>query len=87
MSCPNPGSPPAFPHREPQPSGMTTKEIGMGHPSEHDYQQIPGLFRLWDLQFLFSRDDDYHVHYAEQTGDGTPLFAVYRRAVDEGRAR
>lgn len=48
-----------------------------------NYQKIPGLFRLWDLQFVFNRRDDYQVHYVEQTADGTALFAVYRRKPGE----
>lgn len=44
-----------------------------------DYRQVPGLFRLWDLQFVLNRNDDFQVHYAEQTSAGAPLFAVYRR--------
>lgn len=47
------------------------------------YRQVPGLFRLWDLQFVFNRSDDYQVHYVEQTADGTALFAVYRRKTGE----
>ncbi|MBL6425914.1 MAG: hypothetical protein HOY44_00150 [Maritimibacter sp.] len=50
----------------------------MEHELEQ-YRQIPGLFRLWDLQFVFNREDDYQVHYVEQTDAGTPLFAVYRK--------
>ena len=48
-----------------------------------EYRQVPGLFRLWDLQFVFNRRDDYQVHYVEQTADGTALFAVYRREAGE----
>ena len=49
--------------------------------AETGFCRVPGLYRLWDLQFVIGREDDYQVHYAELTGDGAPLFAVYRRAV------
>lgn len=51
----------------------------MASPGEPEFQQVPGLFRLWDLQFVLNKTDDFQVHYAHQTEDGTPLFAVYRR--------
>lgn len=44
-----------------------------------DFIRVPGLYRLWDLQFVLTRTDDYQVHYVETTATGTPLFAVYRR--------
>lgn len=44
-----------------------------------DYRQMPGLYRLWDLQFVIDRDGDWQIHYAEMTEDGAPLFAVFRR--------
>ena len=47
---------------------------------EDGFLQMPGLFRLWDLQFVLNRTDDFQVHYVEQTEAGTPLFAIYRRA-------
>lgn len=51
----------------------------MTQSCDAEYRQVPGLFRLWDLQFVFNHKDDYQVHYVEQTADGTALFAVYRR--------
>ncbi len=48
------------------------------------FLRIPGLYRLWDLQLVINRSDDYQVHYVELTGDGTPLFALYRRNADSG---
>lgn len=45
-----------------------------------DFRRLPGLYRLWDLQSVIDPVDEWHVHYAEPAGDGTPLFAVYRRA-------
>lgn len=53
---------------------------------DREYSQVPGLFRLWDLQLLLNRTDDFQVHYAHQTEDGTPLFAVYRCRQDVGGA-
>lgn len=48
-----------------------------------EYRRMPGLFRLWDLQFVLERSDDWRIHYSELTEDGTPLFAIYRRKVTE----
>ena len=50
---------------------------------ERDYLRLPGLFRLWDLQFVLDRRDDYRIEFANLTEDRTPLFAVYRRAATE----
>lgn len=44
------------------------------------FKPIPGLFRLWDLQFVLNREDEFRVHYGETTQDGTPLFRVWRRS-------
>ena len=41
--------------------------------------RIPGLYRLWDLQFVLTPGADYEVLYAETTGDGAPLFMVFRK--------
>lgn len=49
---------------------------------EPEFQRLPGLFRLWDLQFVLNRDDVYQVVYAELTEHGTPLFAVFRQSED-----
>lgn len=50
---------------------------------DEDYRRMPGLFRLWDIQFVIERDDDWRIQYASLTEDGTPLFAVYRRKFGE----
>ncbi|WP_272010888.1 hypothetical protein [Roseovarius sp. ZX-A-9] len=63
----------------PQFRGAAMQEVAMKQSCDAEYRQIPGLFRLWDLQFVFNRSDDYQVHYVEQTTDGAALFAVYRR--------
>lgn len=44
-----------------------------------DFDRLPGLYRVWDLQAVLCAERDYRIHYAEQTRDGTPLFAVYAR--------
>lgn len=46
---------------------------------DDDYCKLPGLYHLWDLQFLLCPDEEYRILYAEMTEDRTPLFAVYRR--------
>lgn len=48
---------------------------------ESDFHRLPGLFRLWDLQFVLGGEDDYRIEFASLTEDRTPLFAVYRRPV------
>ena len=44
-----------------------------------DFLRVPGLYRLWDLQLVINATDEFQVHYAEMSEDGTPLFALYRR--------
>ena len=51
--------------------------------ADKTFRQVPGLYRLWDLQFVLNHVDDYHLHYAEMTEAGVPLYAVYRRRVEE----
>ena len=53
-----------------------------------DFVRIPGLYRLWDLQFVVNERQEFRVHYAETTEDGTPLFAVYNcDAFETGRRK
>lgn len=47
-----------------------------------NYRRMPGLYRLWDLPMVLQREGDWHIHYAELTEDGTPLFALYQRVRD-----
>ena len=49
------------------------------HAHETEYRRMPGLFRVWDLQFVLDRSTDYQIHFESLTEDRTPLFAVYRR--------
>lgn len=49
--------------------------------ADADYIRMPGLFRLWDLQFVLDHRDDYHITFDSLTEDRTPLFVVYRRPV------
>lgn len=55
----------------------------MEFETDTDFQRIPGLYRLWDLQLVIQPGDEYRVHYAEMTADSTPLFAVYRQRVEQ----
>lgn len=48
----------------------------MDSEPDTNFRRLPGLFRLWDLQFVIG-GGDYRVHYAQMTEDGAPLFAVY----------
>ena len=54
----------------------------MDQDPDAEFCRMPGLYRLWDLQFVICREDDFQIRYAELTEDGMPLFAVYRRAND-----
>ena len=47
-----------------------------------DYAQLPGLYRLWDLQLVIGDQGDFQIEYAELTADGTPLFSIWRRCVE-----
>jgi hypothetical protein len=49
------------------------------HATETEYRRMPGLFRVWDLQFVLDRSTDYQIHFDSLTEDRTPLFAIYRR--------
>lgn len=55
------------------------------HECDTGYDRVPGLFRLWDLPMVLSREDDWHIHYAQLTEDGTPLFSLYRRKVEDAQ--
>lgn len=44
-----------------------------------DFDRLPGLYRVWDLQGVLCRERDYRIHFADLTRGGTPLFAVYAR--------
>lgn len=68
----------------PQFRGAGMQEVAMMQLQDAEYRKLPGLFRLWDLQFVFNRRDEYQLHYVERTADGTALFAVYRRDPGEG---
>ncbi|AZQ67644.1 hypothetical protein EF888_11175 [Silicimonas algicola] len=46
---------------------------------EEDFDRVPGLYRLWDLQFVIGDGRDWQVRYSALTEDGTPLFAVFRK--------
>lgn len=54
-----------------------------GYPMDDtdQFARMPGLYRLWDIQFILCGGDEYRIHFAELTEDGTPLFAVYRKPV------
>lgn len=45
-----------------------------------DYRRLPGLFRGWEVPEVLEGGADLHVEDAGATEDGTPVFAVYRRA-------
>ena len=51
--------------------------------AQSDEQRIPGLYHMCDLQFLTDSGTDYRVSYAGQSRNGTPLFALYRRTLQQ----
>lgn len=51
----------------------------MDMPPSTDPIRMPGLYRAWDLQFVLHPGADYEISFANTSGDGTPLFAVYKR--------
>lgn len=62
-----------------------TKETPSATPSE--FLRIPGLFRRWEIEQILEPGADFHLEEAGAAADGTPLYAVFRRLPDEGRAR
>lgn len=54
----------------------------MDNEEDIEFTRVPGLYRIFDLQSVISPGADYEVRYAEMTGDGVPLYAIYR---GEGR--
>ena len=68
--------------------GFFSEAISKGQPMQDefdaDYCRMPGLYRLWDLPMVLQGDEDWRVHYAQLTEDGTPLFSLYRREAREG---
>jgi len=51
--------------------------------SPREFRRLPGLFRRWDLAQVLEAGEDYHIEDAGWTRDGTTLFAIYRRVLDE----
>jgi len=62
-----------------------TKETPSVAPTE--FLRIPGLFRRWEIEQVLEPGADFHLEEAGAAADGTPLYAVFRRLPDEGRAR
>lgn len=54
--------------------------------SAEDLRRLPGLYRRWELPHVIEVGVDYRIEDAGEAGDGTPLFAVYRRGTSEAAA-
>lgn len=49
------------------------------------FVRVPGLFRSWEIEQAVEPGADLHVEAAGEAEDGTPLFAVFRRAAPVGQ--
>lgn len=47
-----------------------------------EFHRPPGLYRLWDIQFVLNDQEEYRIHFDSLSEDRTPLFAIYRRRLD-----
>lgn len=47
--------------------------------SGDEFVRIPGLLRRWELERVLEPGKDYHLEKAGKAGDGSPLYAVFRR--------
>ena len=48
-----------------------------------DFLRVPGLFRSWEVQQVLDAEHEFHIEGAGSASDGTPLFAVYRRELND----
>lgn len=62
----------------------------MGDPKKHDpeaesdqFVRLPGLHRRWEISQLLKPGCVLQVEEAGEAEDGTPLFAIYRKRLDE----
>jgi len=58
---------------------MKTRQDKKSSTDPDDFLRLPGLFRRWELEQVLEPGVDFHLEEAGNTGDGTPLFALYRR--------
>jgi len=47
-------------------------------PSE-DFEQLPGIFRRWELAHVIDEEDEYRISRAGELEDKTRVFFVYKR--------
>ena len=63
---------------------MRETETGSREPEEEPFVRVPGLHRSWEIQQLLEPGCELRIEEAGEAGDGTPLFAVYRK--DQGES-
>lgn len=53
-------------------------------PAEPDqFVRLPGLFRRWEIERVLEPGTEFHLEEAGAASDGQPLFAVYRRELNQ----
>jgi hypothetical protein len=60
--------------------GQTLDELIHRAQEPNRYERVPGLFRRWELEDVIEAGHEYRVEEAGQDDNGSPLFALYRRA-------
>ncbi len=50
---------------------------------EGDFIRLPGLFRRWEISLVMDTGAEYRIERAGSGPDGSDLFAVYRRGIEE----
>jgi hypothetical protein len=50
--------------------------------ADEDYRRLPGLYRRWELERVIEPGVDFRIEEAGTASDGTPLYAVYRRELN-----
>ena len=49
----------------------------------NEWLRLPGLFRRWELEQVIEPGEDIRIEEAGSACDGTPLFAVYRKQLED----
>lgn len=76
--CPNSQRVTAFPSRSNRISRPTAKERPqMPNSADSQFQRLPGLFRLWELNRVIEPGEAYRIEGAGTADDGTPLYSIY----------
>ena len=54
-------------------------------PDSADFLRVPGLFRRWEIEQVIEADAAFYIEGAGSASDGTTLFAVYRRELNDDK--